>query len=175
MHETGGHPATLLFMLVVIFLPIYFLGILPWRRRKKKKVSLNQQIDFAAIWLFIPAGTGFLGLAAYLSVQKELSLIGVMGLVVVADHATTAILILKKSKHALISLLGSIAVYLFSVVYFWSFAYSNTDAIMPFISGAFGGLIAGVCLYTPALRGIIAIRDLEREVKDTNNTIDDTS
>jgi hypothetical protein len=174
MYEPAGSPISLLFMIVVIFLFVYLIDIRPWRRRRKKKASLSKQVKISSITLFIYSGLGFVGTAIYLLFQRELSLIGIIGIAVAADHSATAILIMKRSTHALKSLMGAIALYLFSFSYIRFSTYSNNGtSIMFFIFVGIGGLIGVACLYSPVLRGIFAIRELEREVKSTSDSIND--
>ena len=171
MNEPAGSPIALLFMLVVIFLPLYLIGILPWRRRKKKKASLSKQVKIASIWLFIFSGVGFVATAVYLPIQRELSLMSIITIAVAADHAATAFLIIKRSMYALKSLMGAMAFGLFSFIYFWFTTYSNNGTRIVFhVFGVIGGLIGIVCFYSPVLRGILAIRDLEKEVEATSDS-----
>jgi hypothetical protein len=173
MNEPAGNPMSLLFMILWLFLFAYLIGILPWRRRRKKKVSLSKQIQFAYIWLFIWSGVGFVSIAILLTNQRELSLMGVLVLLVAADFFTTAILFIKRSMHALKSLMGAMALSLFSFVYFWVFpGQVNETSIVTKIFLVIGGLIAIAVVYSPELRGILAIRDLEREVEATSDSVD---
>ena len=171
MTEPTGSPIALLFMVMVIFLLTCLIGILPWRRRKKNKVSLSKQVEIASIWLFIYSGLGFIGSASNITIQRELSFISVIGIAVAADQLATGIFIIKRSMYALKSLIGAMAFAFFSVIYFLFTSYSdNASNIVVPIVGVIVGLITIACWYSPVLRGIIAIRDLEREKKETNDT-----
>ena len=165
---------TLLFLIIWLFLFGYLIGILPWRRRRKNKVSLSKQIIFASIWLLIWSGVGFVNFAVLLTNQRELSLMGVMVIVVAADFFATAILFIKRSMHALKSLMGAMAISLFAFVYFWVFpGQVNETSIVIKILLVMGGLIGIAVVYSPELRGILAIRDLERAVEATSDSLDD--
>jgi hypothetical protein len=176
MDLPGGHPATLLFKLGVIFLLIYFIGIFPWRRRKKKKVSLTGQVKFACIWLFITCGMGFVGTATTFQLRGELSLMVVLIFVVAADQFATAILIINRSMHALKTLIGAIALSLFTFPFVWINSYSGN---VPIGAAAIftipWGFIWIAVMYSPVLRGIYAIRDLKREEKQNADSIDDST
>ena len=125
MDEQAGSPISLLFMLVTMFLFVFLIGILPWRRRKKKKVSLSGQVKFASIWLFILSGLGFIGTATSFQLQGELSLMAVSIFVAAADQFATSLLIIKRSMHALMSLIGAMALSLFSFPFVWFNSYSG--------------------------------------------------
>jgi preprotein translocase subunit YajC len=166
MDEQAGSPISLLFMLVTMFLFVFLIGILPWRRRKKKKVSLSGQVKFASIWLFILSGLGFIGTATSFQLQGELSLMAVSIFVAAADQFATSLLIIKRSMHALMSLIGAMALSLFSFPFVWFNSYSGNVPIgAAAIIGIPSGIGAIAVNYSPVLRGIVAIRDLKREEK----------
>jgi hypothetical protein len=174
MNEPAGNPMSLLFMIPWLLLFAYLIGILPWRRRRKKKVSLLRQIQFAYIWIFIWAVVGIVNIALELINQRELPFLYVFAIVIAAFHIASAILFIKRSMHALKPLIGSMALSLFCLVYFWVYpgqVHLTSILIKTFI--VIGGIILIAVAYSPELRGILAIRDLEREAEATSDSVDD--
>lgn len=120
MNEPAGSPITLLFSLVVIFLLIYLLGILPWRRRKKKKVSPLGQIKFTYIMIFILAGMRFISGLSGVLFRKEL--VGIYDIVFGAGFVVLGVLVMKKSMRALIFTIVALILH----IPIWSYIVSET-------------------------------------------------
>ena len=155
MNEPTGSPISLLFMIGTIFLILYLLAIHPWRRRKKKKVSLLGQLRFTYIIIFIFAGTNIIGGLNYVLFKKEL--IGLYSIVFGAGLVVDGIFVMKKSMIGLISIMGAFVLN----ILVWVLIKANLFD-MPVV----GMTTFPVVYISPLIRGIYAIRDLKQEEKE---------
>jgi hypothetical protein len=168
MNESAGNPISLLFMIgLILFVPIFLLGILPWQRRKKKKVSLQGQLRFAAILIFIYAGWYIMSGLNNIIFRKEL--IDVWGVFFRAGLVALGFFVIKKSIRALISVMGLLV--LNSIIrvvhYFGYFEHIGSGTNIASQIGMLAGAIIGtVFLFSPLLRGVCAIRDLRQYEKE---------
>jgi hypothetical protein len=167
MYVPAISPIALPIVPVLIFLSFYFIGIRPWRRRKKKKVSLLVQLKFAYIWVFIIAGILIIpGLFNLLFNNKRVSIFSIaIGIGLVA----LGVFVMQKSMHALIFSIGAIVLH---IIISLTIQYNYVGSIFGTNSGYLYEYIVFVTLFsiiifetmfTPLVRGILAIRDLKRE------------